>query len=206
MKKQYAAEVLGTCILTLVVLLSSISASAFPLATPVLAALTLTMFAYTVGHISGTHLNPAITVGLLVIDKIKFAQAAYYIIAQFIGAFLAVQITRYMGAVVPIASSSNGITASQIVAEGLGAVVFAFGIASVVRGRVPESVQGVVVGGSLLLGIAISALCGALGILNPAVAYGLSSFTPAYIFGPIIGSVVGFGFYQILDTPAKKQK
>ncbi|MBI1862637.1 hypothetical protein HYS00_00800, partial [Candidatus Microgenomates bacterium] len=61
-------------------------------------------------------------------------------------------------------------------------------------------------GGSLLLGIAIASLIGSAGILNPAVAFGLQSFTIPYVIGPILGSVFGMLVFRLLDTqPAHKK-
>jgi len=47
------------------------------------------VMAYAIGPISGCHINPAVTIGMLVIKKISFKDAAGYIIAQFIGATIA---------------------------------------------------------------------------------------------------------------------
>jgi glycerol uptake facilitator-like aquaporin len=83
-------------------------------------------------------------------------------------------------------------------AELLGTFFFTFGIASVVYGKTPSAMSGVVVGGSLLLGISIAALLGSNGVLNPAVAFGIGSFGFAYVFGPIVGSILGMQAYKYL--------
>ncbi len=51
--------------------------------------LTVVVMAYAIGPISGCHINPAITVSMLVAGKIKTSEAIGYIIAQFAGATLA---------------------------------------------------------------------------------------------------------------------
>src|SRR5690349_20001436 len=51
--------------------------------------LTLAAFAYTFGYISGTHVNPAVTWGLLLNRTIQLRDAVFYWIAQFTGAILA---------------------------------------------------------------------------------------------------------------------
>lgn len=191
--KKYIAEILGTFALTLVVGLSIMGN--FPLATPLLAALTLGLFVYSVGHISGTHINPAVTIGAWSIKKISNQDAWLYIVSQFVGATVAVLVLMYtVGA--PEVGGSNSLVA--VISEALGTFFFAFGIASVVYGKAPSQLSGVVVGGSLLLGIAVAALLGSNGVLNPAVAYGIGSFSLSYILAPVVGSVLGFQAYKYL--------
>ena len=50
---------------------------------------TLAVFSYIYGHISGSHLNPAVTFGLALNGTVKWVQAIFYWIAQFAGAILA---------------------------------------------------------------------------------------------------------------------
>ena len=83
-----AAEIVGTAVLMLIGPGSAIVAAdaigvygvafAFGLA--------LLAMAYTIGHVSGCHINPAVTLGFLVSRKITVLEAIYYWIAQFIGA------------------------------------------------------------------------------------------------------------------------
>ncbi len=189
--KTYITETIGTFALTLVVALSL--AGSFPISTPVLAALTLGLFVYSVGHISGTHINPAVTIGLWSIRKISTKNALGYILAQFVGAALA---SGLVVKTVGLATLTVGNTSAVFWAELIGTAFFAFGIASVVYEKVSSALSGVVVGGSLLLGIALAALLGSNGVLNPAVAFGIGSFNLLYILGPIIGSVVGMQVYN----------
>src|SRR5678815_1414317 len=51
--------------------------------------LTLAVFAYAYGYISGTHINPAVTLGLAANGNIKWSDAAVYWVAQFSGGALA---------------------------------------------------------------------------------------------------------------------
>ena len=193
--KKYMAEALGTCTLALVVGLSL--AGTFPVSTPVLAALTLGLFVYSIGHISGTHINPAVTLGIWSIGKINSTEAAKYLIAQFLGAGVALLMLQ---SVAPLATPLViGAEATIGIAEMVGAFLFTFGIASVVYGRAASTMSGMVVGGSLLLGITVAALMGSNGVLNPAVALGIGSFGVMYILGPIIGAVLGMQAYKYLQ-------
>lgn len=65
MYKKYFAELVGTFTLSFVVFEAVAAGVAVPLPVPVIAALTLGLFVYTIGSILGCHLNPAVTVGFL---------------------------------------------------------------------------------------------------------------------------------------------
>jgi len=191
--KKYIAELLGTFTLALVVGLSL--KVAFPVSTPILAGLVLLLFVYTIGHISGAHINPAVTIGAWSIGKISVSEAVMYIISQVIGAGLALML---VSSTVGLATVPVVMSWTVLGAELLGTFFFTFGIASVIYGKTPTDASGVVVGGSLLLGITIAAMLGSNGMLNPAVAFGVASFNWAYLFGPIIGSVLGMQAYKHL--------
>lgn len=191
--KQYLAEFLGALVLTLVVLTTSVNG--FALATPLAAALTLALCVYTLGPISGCHINPAITLGLWSIGKIKSWKVLNYIVAQVLGAGAAVLIFKSLGVSMPSLVSSDTLMVGW--AELVGTFFFGLGVAAVVSHKVPSDFSGAVVGGSLLLGIALAATV-SLGVLNPAVALGLNLLSFAYILGPIIGSILGMQAYRWL--------
>ncbi len=192
--KKYIAEVLGTFTLTLVVGMSL--SGEFVVATPILAALTLGLFVYSIGHISGTHINPAVTIGAWSIGKLNERDAVSYVVSQVIGAVVALMLLGGLGLSPDVALDGS---LRVGLAEFIGTVLFTFGIASVVYGRTSKELSGVVVGGSLLLGITISALIGANGVLNPAVALGIGSFNAMYLIAPILGSIAGMQLYKYLS-------
>ena len=193
--KKYIVECLGTFALTLAVALSL--SGSFPVSTPVLAGLVVLLFVYSIGHISGTHLNPAVTLGLWSIKKINSTDALSYIVAQFVGAGLALMVSNRVGDPLELIVSNYWTVGF---AELLGAFFFTFGIASVVYGRVQNNFGGLVIGGSLVLGIAFAALLGSNGVLNPAVAFGIGSFGLMYVLGPILGSIIGMQAYRALEN------
>lgn len=193
--KKYLAEFVGTFALSFVVLLAVANGSTI-IAIPVIAGLTLALFVYTIGAVSGCHINPAVTLGLLSIKKVSTKDAVYYIISQMAAAFVAIIIAKFLGLsnVVGISVWSTKV----FFAEMVGTFFFAFGIASVVYGKIKESMTGLVIGGSLLFGILIAVFAGSDGILNPAVATALSSLTLVYLLAPIVGSVLGFHVYKYI--------
>ncbi|MEI8130661.1 MAG: aquaporin [bacterium] len=192
--KKYIVEAFGTFVLTSAVCLSLVGK--FPVSTPVLAGLVIVLFVYTVGHISGAHFNPAITLGAWSIKKIQSMEAFWYLVAQFAGSALALLLVMNTVGLPTLTVSMNWMTAF---AEFLGTLLFGFGVASLLYNKVPHDFTGVVAGGSLLLGISIAALLGSNGVLNPAVALGIGSFNLVYAIAPIVGSVVGMNFYNYLN-------
>ena len=191
---KYLAELLGTLILTLAVLLSL--AGSFPVPTPVLAGLTLGLLVYSLGHVSGAHLNPAVTIGLWSLGKISTLEALGYVVAQFLGAWLAPLAAHVLNVTPAVLQIGNA--PSVGLAEALGALVFTFGIAAVVYGKTPAAMSGAVVGGSLVLGIALASSV-SNGVLNPAVAYGIGSFSSMYVLGPVVGALSGMHLLRWLS-------
>ena len=190
----YIAELIGTATLTFGVL-AGIHGS-LPVATPVVAGLILCMFVYTIGGISGSHINPAVTIGLWSVKKISTLEASKYVLAQLLGAVIARQIFG-IGAGFPPNLPVAGDTIVVLGFEALGAFFLLFGIMAVVAGKVHEAASGIVIGGSLLLGILVAANF-SYGILNPAVAVGVGSFSVFYIVGPIVGGAAATHLYRFL--------
>src|SRR5687767_2522202 len=92
---RYGAEFLGTFWLVLGGCGSAVLAAAFPdvgiglLGVSLAFGLTVLTMAYTVGHISGGHFNPAVSIGLAVAGRFKPAHLLPYVAAQVAGAVLA---------------------------------------------------------------------------------------------------------------------
>ncbi len=92
LSRRLFAEFLGTFWLTLGGCGSAVLAAAFPnvgiglLGVSFAFGLTVLTMAYTIGHISGCHLNPAVSLGLVAGGRFKAAELLPYIVAQVIGA------------------------------------------------------------------------------------------------------------------------
>lgn len=195
MIKKYLAELVGTFVLAFAVALSLGGKLALP--TPLMAGLALGLVVYAVGSISGAHINPAITFGLWSIKKIKGVDAVFYMIFQFIGAALALWLSNII-TVVPAVVVGSNLSLPVFLGELLGTFFFSFGVAAVATGKVGDDASGVVVGGSLFLGISFASFL-SNGILNPAVAYGITSFSLAYLCGPLVGAFLGMQSFAALS-------
>lgn len=89
--KKWAAEAFGTFVLVIGGVGTAVLAGrqVGPLGVALAFGFTLMFLVYAIGPISGCHVNPAVTVGQLLLGRISAISAAGYMIAQLIGAFLA---------------------------------------------------------------------------------------------------------------------
>lgn len=221
------AELVGTFVLTYVVL-ASISGKFGPLtvyidpallersgenaplltATAVMAAVAVAVMHLVASKISGAHFNPALTLGFWVARKIKAAPAALYIVAQLLGAMLAVVVvSKFVNEnVVTRLNSSGGW--EQFFAEALGALILGFGVASIVYLRKEGLEAAVTLGGSLLLAIVVAGL-GSNGLVNPALALGVGSLKfelwsiASYVIAPILGAIIGVSFFKLVQNDSE---
>ncbi len=199
--QKYVAELLGTFALTLAVAMSL--SAGLSLGTAVVAALTVGLFVYTLGGVSGAHFNPAVSLAMASIKKLSIKDAVVYIIFQVVGALLAMLVVTKLACAYFVCGSAPEIyggfanTMPVGVAEAIGTFVLTFGVAAVTLKKVGDDASGLVVGGSLLLGIM---LAGGMsnGVLNPAVAIGLGSISWMYMLGPVVGGIVGAQVYNYL--------
>jgi len=120
MSQKLSAEFLGTFWLTFGGCGSAVLAAAFPqlgigFAGVALAfGLTVLTMAYAVGHISGGHFNPAVTVGLAVAGRFPTANVLPYIVVQVIGAVIAA------GVLYLVASGKPGFEVNGFASNGYG--------------------------------------------------------------------------------------
>lgn len=201
--KSYIAEAIGTCLLTLVLIMG---ATLGPWIGAVMAAFVLMYVVYGFGHVSGAHINPAITLGALSVNKITPLRALYYIVSQLAGVSLAIGVLYYSKIAAPTAVESVW-SWKLFLAEVMGMIIFSYGVAGVAFKKVESAASGFVVGLSLFLGLVASMLLlgnsGDSAVLNPAVAFGLSLTSWATVIGPIVGSVIGMWLFVTLGEDAK---
>lgn len=85
--------------------------------------LTVLTMAYAIGHISGCHLNPAVSVGLAVGGRFSFADLPVYVIAQTIGAIIAAFLILFVAADMGLFKEGQAtfeLTASSLAVNGYG--------------------------------------------------------------------------------------
>jgi aquaporin Z len=101
--KKYAAELIGTFVLVLGGVGSAVLAGSHIgyLGVSFAFGLSLLAMVYTIGPISGCHINPAVTLGVLLARKINTRDAAAYVVAQIVGAVIASAVIFFIANGVP---------------------------------------------------------------------------------------------------------
>ncbi len=185
---------------------------------PIFILFALTAIVLAIGQLSGAHVNPAITFGAWVTHRITTLRALGYIVAQVLGAMLALVVLQWFvngqpGQMNPLtgqATPAELFKAADLVkdkewyaffAEMLGAGIFGLAVASALRETKERIAAAFTVGGGLFLGLIIG---GSTAILNPAVAVALQAISwdtwplAVYFFAPLVGAAAGFIIYQVL--------
>jgi aquaporin Z len=191
------SEFLGTGALTLTVLSISHSQLSLSYFVATAAGLTVLLMTMALAGISGAVFNPAMTLGLWTVRKLRTLQALSYIVVQLAGGAVAwwlfVYFTKLSGV-----HNSGTYSARVLVAEVVGTFIFAFAWASAIYQRFSLYAKAATIGGGLTAGALIASL-GSAGVLNPAVALGLHQWGwGTYVLGPVLGAVIGFNLYNLL--------
>ncbi|WP_202319158.1 MIP/aquaporin family protein [Archaeoglobus neptunius] len=181
-------------------------------------ALAIAAVIYTLGRISGAHINPAVTIALWSIGKFPSRDVVPYIVAQMIGAALGSLL--FLACVGPAAATVGGLGATApfpgigygqaILAEAIGTFLLMLVIMGVaVDERAPPGFAGLVIG--LTVGGIIVTIGNITGSsLNPARTFGpylgdslmginLWQYYPIYVIGPILGAVFAAWLYRALS-------
>lgn len=198
------AEFLGTALLTTVVLAVSRSSLGLPYFVASAAGLTLGVTILTLGGISGAHLNPAVTLGLWTVRRINTTHAVVYVIAQFLGALSAWRLYEYLTNSELTNIAGTSFDWRVLAAEAIGTFVFVFGVTAAIYQKYEGVQLAAAIGVSLFLGVLIAAVAlNGNGVVNPAVALGIQSWSRAYVVGPLVGALVGANLYHYVfaDVP-----
>ncbi len=212
--KKYWAELIGTLFLVLIGCGSAVIAGKYIGFTGISFAFGLTVLAmvYAIGNISGCHINPAITVAMLVAGKIKGRDAVFYIIAQCIGAIigagilLAIAIGNLDYSLATNGLGQNGYgdhspggysLVACLIAEIVLTALFLFVIFGSTHKDAPKGFAGLSIGLALVLihlvGIPITGTSvNPARSLGPAVFVGGDALVQLWLFivAPIIGGII----------------
>lgn len=223
--KKYIAEGVGTMMLTLLACgvacvigcntIQGVIATAFAFGLVIVAA------AYSIGNVSGCHINPAVSISLTVAGKMEVKECIKYVIAQIIGAFLGSLLLAYfLGGFDLLGANGfggfingNEITAlTAIVVEVVLTFVFTTTILGVTDKKENGHATGIIIGLTLVLvhlfGIPFTGTSvNPARSLAPAVLQGGEALEQVWVFivAPILGAVLAGIFYRFV-LKEKKSK
>ena len=214
--KKYLAEFIGTFVLVLfacgtaVVLgCSTASADVAYLGTALAFGLVIVAMAYSIGNISGCHINPAVSIAMLVSGKLDVKDFIGYVVAQFLGAIAGAAVL--LALVGPGTSlGANGLYDGNIwlslLVEVILTCVFVLAILGVTSKTENGHVAGLVIGLTLTL-VHIFGIHFTGTSVNPARSFGPAllaggdalSCVWVFIVAPLIGGVLAALIWKFLD-------
>ncbi len=228
MGKKLAAEFLGTFWLVLGGCGSAVLAAKFPgvgiglLGVALAFGLTVVTMAYAVGHISGGHFNPAVSVGAWAAGRIDIGSVAGYVVAQVIGGIAAAYVLSYIASGAPgfdtVASglAANGYgehspghysVQAAFVTEALMTFFFLMIILGTTSPRAPAGFAPLAIGLSLTLIHLVSIPVTNTSVnparsLGPAVVVGGWAIEQVWLFwvAPILGALAAGYAHRMLDS------
>lgn len=225
--KKYLAELFGTFALVFIGCGSAVIAGSHIgfLGIAFAFGLVLLAMVYTIGPISGCHVNPAVTIGVLTAGKISVKDAIAYIVSQCIGAIIAAAIllaiatgkAGYSLAINGLGQNGYGAHSPDnysllacFIAEIVLTALFLFVILGSTHEKAPKGFAGVSIGFALVLihivGIPITGTSvNPARSLGPALFAGSAALSQLWLFivAPIIGGILAALAWRILFDKAE---
>ena len=172
--------------------------------------LVIVAMAYSIGNISGCHINPAVSIAMLVSGKLSVKDFIGYLIAQFAGATAgAAVLMAFVGKESGLGANAlyEGNIALSILIEIILTFVFVIAILGVTSKIENSAVSGIVIGLTLtlvhILGISFTGTS-----VNPARSFGPALFVGGdalanvwvFLVAPLVGGVLAALVYKFLDS------
>jgi aquaporin Z len=225
--KPYGAEFLGTFWLVLGGCGSAVLAAAFPnvgiglLGVALAFGLTVLTMAFAIGHISGCHLNPAVSVGLWAGGRFPASKLTPYIVAQVLGAVAAGGVLFVIASGAPGFDVSKGFASNgygahspggysllaALVTEVVMTMFFLLVILGATDKRAPAGFAPIAIGFTLTL-IHLISIPVTNTSVNPARSTGVAVFVGDWAIGqlwlfwlaPIVGALLGAAVYRFIAS------
>lgn len=221
--KKYVAEFIGTFVLVLfacgtaaVVGCEKGDPSASYLITALAFGLVIVAMAYSIGNISGCHINPAVSIAMLVSGRMKLGEFIGYVISQFAGA------TAGAAVLLVLNGREDGLGANSLfddniwkslLIEVILTFVFVIAILGVTSKLENGAVAGIVIGLSLtlvhLFGIYFTGTSvNPARSFGPAILLGGEALAQLWVFivAPLVGGVLAAIVYKFLTTEKTKKE
>ncbi len=224
--KKYIAEFIGTFVLVFVAcgvagLICDTANVASVLMTALAFGGVIVAMAYSIGNISGCHINPAVSIAVLINGGMSVKDFIFYVIAQFAGATAGAAALKAMlpaeagtGAndLIGMAQGQPNLVGSLII-EVILTCIFVLAVLGATSKKENGNVAGLVIGGSLtlvhLLGIYFTGTS-----VNPARSFGPALFAGGtalanywvFLVGPMVGGVLAALLWKLLNCKCKKEE
>ncbi len=220
--KKYLCELIGTLVLVLFGC-GSAAIAGQTLGTLGIAfafGLSIIAMAYVIGNVSGCHINPAVSLGMLIDGRMSATEFIGYIVSQCIGAIIAAALLMFLinsadlGGVAVTGLGANGFGAASaiginmtgaLVTEIILTFVFVFTVLGVTASEKTANVAGIVIGLTLafvhIMGIPITGTSvNPARSLGPALLLGGQALSQVWVFivGPLIGAILAALIYKFI--------
>ena len=211
--KKYIAEFVGTLVLVLFACGVAVVTGVSYLGTAIAFGLVIVAMAYSIGNVSGCHINPAVSLGMAVSGKMTWSECAKYMISQVLGAICgAALLGWFLGSFEVLGANAyggeliNGTVVNMWMALGIEAIlsfVFVLTILGVTDKKENSSIAGLVIGLTLtlvhLVGLPFTGTSvNPARSLGPALLQGGEALSQVWVFlvAPLVGGALAALFYK----------
>ena len=204
--KKYLAEFIGTFVLVLVACGVAGQTGGSLGVTSVAFGLVIVAMAYSIGNVSGCHINPAVSIAMLCAKKMSLKDFIGYVVAQFLGAIAgAAVLMAIVGDAGKLGCNAlyNDNAGISFVIEAILTCIFVLTILGVTSKQENSSIAGLVIGGALtlvhLLGINFTGTS-----VNPARSFGPALIAGnlsgiwVFLLAPLVGGILAAVIYGFL--------
>ena len=216
--KKYIAEFIGTfsmvfCGTGAIVINETTNGAVTHIGIAITVGLIVMAMIYSLGNISGSHINPAVTIAFAVAKKFPLKNVLPYIVFQLAGAFVASLVLKFLfpenlllGTTLPAGSELQ-----SFILEIILTFFLMFVIINVSHGSKEQGLMaGIAIGSVVLLeamfaGPITGASMNPARSIAPAIVSGNISHLWIYIIAPIIGSILAVFTYKIITSPTQEK-
>ena len=217
--RKYICEFIGTAVLVLFGCGTAVVTGGNLVATALAFGLAIIAEAYVIGNISGCHVNPAVSLGMLISKKMSAKDFAFYVIAQILGAIAGAAILYGILATTSLGTEALGTNGygslSAVNISLLGAIiteivltfVFVYTILGVTSDESKSNIAGLVIGLTLvfvhLIGISLTGTSvNPARSIGPALLAGGTALKQLWVFvvAPLVGGALAAIVYKFLNV------
>ena len=218
--KKYISEFVGTFVLVLVACGVAVVTNANVVATSLAFGLVIVAMAYSIGNVSGCHVNPAVSLSMLLTKQMNFKDFVCYVVAQFAGAISGAAVLGVLlGSFKALGADGYGATGQlatssciALVIEIILTFIFVTAILGVTSKKEYKNIAGIVIGLTLtlvhLIGIPFTGTSvNPARSFGPALLQGKDAICQYWVFliAPLIGAALASAFYNCI-LKEKKSK